>query len=272
MADGCAMLLPFIGDCRELARAHPAIVIIQFPENTRSQLGPRYGFAGLQFERRGQAPQFSWKISCAQIYIHADTENYVFHPVQLSIKLRENPSRFFSVKQKVIGPLDFRLQASLSLNGATERGCRGDRQLSYFLRPQIRTKQDRKPKPLLCRRSPLAPEPSPAFGLGFCKYDNAFFQAVAREFLRDVVGRSGFLEDSDVAPDYLRSAQARKQIISVQSIRSAQQPIAQVRAGFDVVSEGPQVRYAGPNGGAADADFLGQLGAAGAGVVCAQGF
>src|SRR5439155_16580095 len=206
----------------KLARAHTAIIVIQFPENPHSQLGSRYRFAGFHFERSGQGSKFCWKISRAQVYIHADPEDDVFHPVQLSIKLSEYASRFLSANQKVIGPLDFRLQASLPLNGATECGRRSNRQLSYFLRPQIRPKQDRKPQSLLCGRSPLAPEPSSTFSLGFGKDDNALSQPVAREFLHDIVGRSGFLEHSNVASDYFGSAQARKQIVGMQSIRRAQ--------------------------------------------------
>src|SRR5882724_9820813 len=269
MADGCAMLLPFISNCRELAGAHTIIIVIQFPEYTCRKLGPRYRLARFQFERGRERSQFRRKISRAQIDIHTNAQDDVFNPVQLGVKFGENAGRFLSANQKVIRPLDFRLQASLSLNGATERNGRGDRQLSYFLRSQIRTQQDGEPKPLFCRRRPLAPEPSPAFSLRLGKDNNAFFQPVARKLLHDVVGRSGFLEDSNVASDHFRSAKTRKQIIGMQSIRRAQQSIAQVRAGFDVVTEGPQILDACPDGGTANANFLGQLGAADAAVAFA---
>ena len=119
--------------------------------------------------------------------------------------------------------------------------------------------QDGKPEALYGGRKPLAPQPAPAAGLGFGEDHHAFLDAVAGQLLDHVVGGGGFLEDADVAADDLSRAQAREQIVGVQDIRSAEQPVAQVRAGLDVVAERAQVLDARPDGGAADAEALGQF-------------
>ena len=91
--------------------------------------------------------------------------------------------------------------------------------------------------PLPRRRNPFASQPSAAFGLRFGENDGAFLHSVARELFDDVVGGSGFLEDADVAADNFAFCRAREQIVGVQNVRGIQQPIAEMRAGFDVVTE-----------------------------------
>src|SRR5207244_3645257 len=75
----------------------------------------------------------------------------------------------------------------------------------------------------------------------------------------DVVGRSGFLENTNVPANDPGPAEARQQIVRVQNVRRVQQPIAAVRAGLDVVTQGPQLLDARPNGRPADAELLRQV-------------
>lgn len=165
----------------------------------------------------------------------------------------------FSAEQNVVGPFDFRHEASLQSNGAGQRGGRDDRELRGGLRAQIGPQQNGEPKSLARRRHPFATEPAPAFRLRFGEDDHAFLHAVAREFIHHVVGRSCFLKHADVAAHDLGLVEPREQIVRVQQVGRADQPVALMRAGLDLIAERAQVIDARPDGGAAHAELLRKL-------------
>ena len=93
----------------------------------------------------------------------------------------------------------------------------------------------------------------------FRKNDGAFLHAVAREFFNHVVRRGRLLEHADVAPHNFRFAEPRQQIVRVQRVRRAHEPVTEVRAGLDVVAKLAQLLDAPPNRRAGDAQLLGDF-------------
>ena len=171
------------------------------------------------------------------------------------------PATFLFPHQNVVRPLDVRLQAGMRLDGAAERRSRRDRELGGFLRAQFRAQQEGKPKPSFRRRQPFPSQAPAPFRLRLSEDDNAFFDAVARELLDHVVGGGGFLEDADVAADDAGAGHAGNQIVGVQDIGSAEQAVAEVGAGWDVVAQRAEVLDVGPNRRAAHAQLLREFGA-----------
>ena len=142
------------------------------------------------------------------------------------------------------------------MDGPAQGRGGGHGQLRGFLRPQIRPEQDRKPKALAGRRNPLPPQPSPAPGLRFGEDHHAFLHAVAGEFLDHVIGGSGLLEHPDVAADDLVAPRRASRSSACSTSGALQQPVAEVRAGLDVVAQRAQFLDARPDRRAADAELL----------------
>ncbi len=179
--------------------------------------------------------------------------------IQLRAHFRQDTRDFPAANQNVVRPFDFRVQAGFGLNRAPQ-SCRGsDGESRGFLRTQIRSQQNGKPKPFSRRRHPRAPEPAPALRLRFRKNNGALLHPVARQPFNHVVGRSRLLEHVDVAPDDFRFAEAREQIVRVQRVGRAYEAIAEVRAGLDVVAELAQFLDMSPDRRAGDAQLLGDF-------------
>ena len=148
------------------------------------------------------------------------------------------------------------MQTGFGLNRAAQGRGGSDRQLCRFLRTQIGPQQDGKPKSLPFGRNPFAAEPSPALRLRLGENHRALLDAIAGEFFDHVVRRGRLLEHVDVASDDLCFAEAREQIVRVQHVRRADQPVAEMRAGLDFVAEPAQFLDAPPDRRARDPQLL----------------
>ena len=98
----------------------------------------------------------------------------------------------------------------------------------------------------------------------------ALFHAVAGEFFDHVIRRGRLLEHADVASDDLCFAEAGEQVVRVQHIRRADEPVAEMRAGLDFVTEPAQFLDAPPDRRARDTQFPGEVRARNAGGIFAQ--
>ena len=61
-ADGCAMLLPLVGDRGEAAGTGSIIVGIQLPQDTHSEIGARHLAARFRLQGGGNLPQFGREV------------------------------------------------------------------------------------------------------------------------------------------------------------------------------------------------------------------
>ena len=161
----------------------------------------------------------------------------MLNPVQLRAHFRKDARDFFPANQNIIRPFDFGVQTGFGVDGAAQSRCGSDHQLRHFLRAQIGSKQKGKPKPFVRGRNPFSSKPAAAFRLRFCKNDDAFLHAVACELFNHVICRRRLLEHADVAANDFRFIEARKQIVRVQHVRDANEPVAGMGSGLDVVAE-----------------------------------
>ena len=148
------------------------------------------------------------------------------------------------------------MQAGFGLNRAAQCRCGSNRQLGCFLRTQIGSQQNGKPKSFPLRRNPFAAEPAPALRLRLGENHRALFHAVAGKFFDHVVRRGRLLEHTDVASNDLCFAKAREQIVRVQHVRRADEAVAEMRAGLDFVAEPAQFLDAPPDRRTADSQLL----------------
>jgi hypothetical protein len=105
------------------------------------------------------------------------------------------------------------------------------------------------------------------FRLRFRENHHAFLHTIARQLFHHIIRRSRLLEDANVAPHHLRFAKPRQQIVRVQHIRRADEPIAQHRTRLDFVAKFTQFLDPRPDGRARDAESLGKFCAGDAAVL-----
>lgn len=125
---------------------------------------------------------------------------------------------------------------------------------------EVGAEEDGEPEAFVFGGGPDAAQAAAAFGLGFGEDDDALADAVAGEFFDDVVGGGGLLKYADVAADDGDAAESGEEVVGVQGVGAADEAVAAVGAGFDVVADLPEFFDAGPDGGAADVQLLGELG------------
>ena len=187
-------------------------------------------------------------------------------------KFREDARNLAPANEQVVGPLDFHRQFRLRGHSFSQRVGGGDGYLRGLLRAHRRPEQDRKPQPFLGWRNPDASQPAPTARLRLGENYDAFLDAVAGEFLHHVVGGSGLLEYPDGPADDAHRPQACEQVIGVKQVRRADEPVAPVRAGLDLVAQAAQFFDTCQDGRAGDAEALGKLDAGrGAFASSAQG-
>ncbi len=259
LAKGGAMFFPLIGEGFEAARGNARIVTVEFAEDFDGELGAVLAVAGLYFERGDELAQFGGELAGGGVHVDADAEDDVFDLVELGAEFGEDAGDFFSADEDVIWPFDFRREAGLLLDGAEKSRGGGDGDLGCGGGAHVGPQEDGKGKAAARRGNPFAAKASPAFRLGLGEDDSAFTDAVAREFFDDVVGGGGLREDTDVAADGLDGAEAGEQVVRVQHVRHADEAVAEVRAGLDFVAENAEFLNARPDGGAADAELMGEI-------------
>src|SRR5688572_30805371 len=214
-----AIFFPFIGDGLEITGSKLKIIAVEFTENGGGDLSALKLAAGFDRERSGGSAKFTREILFGEIHIHADAKDDVMDFVHLRGHLGEDAAKLAIVNKNIIRPFDSALDTCCSVKRAREcsRGSDGD--LGRGLRGECRTEQDGKPQPLSLRRNPGAPETPAAFCLGFGKDHDAFLDAVASEFIGDVVGGGGFLKDADIATDDHIAVQYREEIVGMENVR-----------------------------------------------------